>query len=249
MSEPKWLVDFQILRQHPGDKPHFKIYPLEVDPEENVLDAIERIWAKKDRTLTFRHACHHSTCGVCGMRVNGVEKLTCITAIKSVTKNGGIVRVEPLRNFTVLSDLVVDMGPFFRHMGETRFNSVAPVGYASLPFEPDPTNSIPLERLVDCIECGLCISACPAATTNAEYSGPAALAAIQLMLTQNFSPDLIALADHDNGAWRCHSAFECSEVCPSNVDPAWRIMNLRRRVVAHRFKSLFKFPKQEKQHA
>jgi len=48
------------------------------------------------------------------MRVNGVEKLTCITAIRDVTQNGGVIRVDPLRNFTLVSDLAVDMGLYIR---------------------------------------------------------------------------------------------------------------------------------------
>ncbi|NMB87562.1 MAG: succinate dehydrogenase/fumarate reductase iron-sulfur subunit, partial [Chloroflexi bacterium] len=116
MSDTKWNVTFQVYRQK-GDASHyFQEYPMEVDPDEYVLDGIERIWAFQDRSLTFRHACHHSTCGACGMRVNGVEKLTCITLMREVTQNGGVVRVEPMRNFPVVSDLVVDMGTFYQRM-------------------------------------------------------------------------------------------------------------------------------------
>ena len=50
------------------------------------------------------------------MLVNGVEKLTCITPIREVTKNGGKIRVEPLRNFPVISDLSVDMSGIFAKM-------------------------------------------------------------------------------------------------------------------------------------
>lgn len=92
---------------------------MDVDPDEYVLDGIERIWAFHDHSLTYRHACHHSTCGACGMRVNGVEKLTCITTIRSVTGNHGVIRVEPLRNFPVFSDLVVDVAPFFQRLETT----------------------------------------------------------------------------------------------------------------------------------
>jgi succinate dehydrogenase / fumarate reductase, iron-sulfur subunit len=51
---------------------------------------------------------------------------------------------------------------------------------------------------------------------------------------------LLPFADSKSGAWRCHSAFECSEVCPSNVDPGWRIMDLRKQVVTTRIKNLFR---------
>ena len=248
MSTDKWQVSFKIFRQRQGNRSYYQIFTLTVDPDEYVLDAIERIWAFEDRTLTYRHACHHSTCGACGMRINGVEKLTCITSLRAVTRDGGQVLVEPLRNFEILSDLVVDMGPFFGRMGQTSFSSVAPVEKAALCFEDETAKKEGFERLVDCIECGMCISACPAAMTHENYVGPAVLASIQLMHQQKPEDALFHLADNEIGAWRCHSAFECSEVCPSNVDPGWRIMNLRGKIVSHKIKSFLKIGVKEPNH-
>lgn len=239
MTGTTWQVNFKVYRQRTGQKVTYQSYVVEVDPDEYILDAVERIWAQHDRTLTYRHACHHSTCGACGMRVNGREKLTCITSVRSVTKNGGTVTIDPLRNFPVVSDLVVDMGNFFLRMETSEFDSVALVEHANLPYEASPDHDQQAERLVDCIECGLCISACPAANTDHEYVGPAVLAAIHLMYTQSPSQSLIDLADHHTGLWRCHSAYECTQVCPSSVDPAWRIMDMRKKIIGNRIKSVF----------
>lgn len=176
--------------------------------------------------------------------VNGREQLTCITPIRSTTKDGGIVKIDPLRNFPIVSDLVVDMGNFFIKMDRSRFESVARIEDACLPYEKEmvmsQTPGAEAERLVDCIECGLCISACPASNTDEEYVGPAVLAAIHLMHTQEPSQQLIDLADHHTGLWRCHSAYECTYVCPAGVDPAWRIMDMRNKVFGNRIKSIFK---------
>jgi succinate dehydrogenase / fumarate reductase, iron-sulfur subunit len=233
VSDNQWQVTFIIQRQRSDGKKSFQNFTVEVDPDEYVLDGIERIWAFQDRTLTFRHACHHSTCGACGMVVNGVEKLTCITAIRDVTHNGGTVRVEPLHNFPVLSDLVVDMSTFYNRLEDAGLDQVAPNSGACLPFEKKAIRQrdLPLERLVDCIECGCCISACPSALTSPSYVGPGVLAAIQQGYTLCGDPTLLEQADCADGAWRCHSAFECTAVCPSHVDPAWRIMNLRRQII------------------
>jgi succinate dehydrogenase / fumarate reductase iron-sulfur subunit len=238
MTVEKWTVTFEILRQKGSGAPYWQSFQLEVDPDEYVLDGVERVWAIHDRSLTYRHACHHSTCGACGMRVNGVEKLTCITPIRSVTRDGGTLRVEPLRNFPVVSDLVVDMGPFYVRLEQARFPQVAPLDEASLGYEADPPESDAYERLVDCIECGCCISACPVALTTPAYLGPAILAGIQHSYGQAKDPRLLDFADQADGVWRCHSAFECTAVCPSNVDPAWRIMDLRRKVVGNRIRRL-----------
>ncbi len=242
MSLTRWKITLKISRQKMAERHKFQAFTLEVDPDEYVLDAVERVWAYHDRSLCFRHACHHSTCGACGMLVNGVEKLTCITSIRSVTRDGGTLRVEPLRNFPVISDLVVDMGQLYLRLDRAHFPPVAQLDESCLPFE----RKLPgisggeYERLVDCIECGLCISACPAAHTSTAYLGPAVLAGIHHAFTQSHDRLLLDLADHHDGVWRCHSAFECSAVCPSNVDPAWRIMDLRKKVVGHRLRRIFR---------
>ncbi len=231
MSSSKWKITLKVSRQKGTETPHFQLFELDVDPDEYVLDAVERVWAFHDRSLCFRHACHHSTCGACGMLVNGVEKLTCITPIRSMTQDGGTIRVEPLRNFPVVSDLVVDMGQFYLRMDQAHSPQVAMVEESYLPFERAlfQTAGGEYERLVDCIECGCCISACPAAHTSTAYLGPAVLAGIHHAYVQTHEVSLLDLADHHDGVWRCHSAFECTAVCPSNVDPSWRIMDLRKK--------------------
>jgi succinate dehydrogenase / fumarate reductase iron-sulfur subunit len=92
-------------------------------------------------------------------------------------------------------------------------------------------------RLSDCLECGLCISACPVAATTPEYLGPAPLAAAQDQGLKR-KPELLSIVDGEDGVWRCHSAFECTAVCPSFVDPGRRIMDLRTQVVGMRLRKL-----------
>lgn len=241
MSTEKWNVIFHVYREKEGGPPHFDDFKMEVDPDEYILDGIERIWAFQDESLCFRHACHHSTCGACGMRVNGVEKLTCITTIRSVAQNGATIKVEPLRNFPIISDLSVDMGSLYRRMDLVHARSVLPVSQAEIekPEKRWPKEAEQYIRLSDCIECGLCISACPISATCVDYLGPAVLAGAQQTGLKR-DPGLLKTVDNEAGVWRCHSAYECSEVCPSFVDPARRIMDLRRQVVAERYRRIFR---------
>ncbi len=237
-----WNITLKLSRQKEGEKPHYQEIRMDVDPDENVIDLVERAWAFHDRTLVYAHACHHSTCGACGMRVNDREKLTCITPVRSVVSNGGTLKVEPLRNFPVVSDLVVDMGELFRRMEGVGHQSVHSDRQEAIQPEMRPSGpAAPQEdflRLADCIECGLCMSACPVFGSTPEYLGPAVLAgAHQAGLEAH--PALYDLVDSANGVWRCHSVFECTAVCPSNVDPGWRIMELRRKVVGERIRSVF----------
>lgn len=245
MADKKWTLKFVIFRKK-GENHHYDTYTLEISPEEYVIDGIERIWAFHDRSLAFAHACHHSTCGACGMRVNDVEKLTCITKIRDVTTNGGSLKIEPLRNFPIVGDLVVDMTRMYADMDRVHAQAVHPLSAAPLegegisPLQDAPRDNDGNEylRLADCIECGLCLSACPTAGTAGNYLGPMVLAAAQFQGLKN-NPDLLHQVDCVEGAWRCHNAYECSAVCPSNVNPGWRIMDLRRQVIGERIRRWF----------
>lgn len=243
MTAETWSITLLVTRCRPGETPRQQAYPVQVDPDENVLDVVERVWAFQDRSLVFRHACHHSTCGACGMRVNGVEKLTCITPLRSVTHPGGTLRLEPLRNFPIAADLAVEMGAFYTAMEQAGQMPVTPLKGSALPYEDErelfAADGFEHERLSDCIECGMCVSACPVALTSGAYAGPAALAASQAAHALSGDPARLDWADCAEGVWRCHSGFECSVVCPSNVDPAWRIMDLRKRIVARRIRKVF----------
>jgi len=237
----KWNVILVVYRQKSGAAPYYDEFKMEVNPDEYVLDAVERVWAFHDRSLCYAHACHHSTCGACGMRVNGVEKLTCITPIREVTSDGGRMKVEPLRNFPVISDLSVDMGLLFTRMDQVGHRSVLPLTEEPAGDKSPTPSKTPEEeyiRLSDCIECGMCISACPVATTTADYLGPAVLAGAY-QHGVNGETSLLSMVDNADGVWRCHHAFECNEVCPSFVDPGTKIMDLRKAVIRERVLGLF----------
>ncbi len=178
------------------------------------------------------------------MRINGHEKLTCITRIDSITTDGGTVTVEPLRNLPVVSDLTVDMAPFYAKMEAAHF---VPVRTAE-PMVDYTTNQlaelqIPANRLENCLECAICYSACPIPGTDSDFLGPGALAGAGRMIQEPRCDvdvrSLWSLVDSENGVWRCHTAFECTQVCPADVDPTGIMMVLRRQLIVNRVKRLF----------
>jgi succinate dehydrogenase / fumarate reductase iron-sulfur subunit len=195
-----------------------------VGPDTTVLEALRWIQLHLDRSLVLRHSCFHASCGTCGIRVNGREALGCVTPIRDL---GRVITVEPIANVPILADLVVEMREFF-----DRFPETIPVTRASefLRQATVPEELDRYTRFEDCIECGLCLSACPVAATSDGYVGPAALAAGQRLLEEPRGVDpesVLDWADDPLGAWRCHAIFECTEACPSDVHPAERIMKLR----------------------
>ncbi len=203
-------------------------YSVQVPEGAYLLDALEAAGGQ-DPTLLYRHSCHHASCGSCGVRVNGREMLACITPLNEVTDSRGRVNLEPLRNFPLMGDLVVDYGIFMHRLDEVDMPPVRAQERQALA-----AGSQHLVRFENCIECGLCISACPIAGSDAGYAGPAILAAAGRILEEPRGKDgasTLACIDHEHGAWRCHAIFECSEVCPADVDPARLIFLLRNRML------------------
>jgi succinate dehydrogenase / fumarate reductase iron-sulfur subunit len=97
-------------------------------------------------------------------------------------------------------------------------------------------------RFENCIECGLCLSACPISRTDRAYLGPAALAAAARVADEPRGQPLgpiFALAAEPDSVWRCRDAMQCTAVCPSAVDPAGALLRLRRRVAFDRVRSVF----------
>jgi len=247
-------ITLEIFRYKPGEQPHYDTFTVQVEDTAHVIDAIDKVWAEHDHTLTFRRACHHSSCGSCALRINGVEKLPCITRFSEVGDGNIPLRLEPLRNFPIVSDLVVDVSGFFQRMSASDM-SITRDAESTLPLSVDdlssivqpkavklPENLSHFNRFENCIECGICMSACPTMAVDDKFFGPAGLAAIYCALQKTDDPDekahLMALANGEHGIWRCHSAFECTEACPQAVDPAGKIMALRREITVNRLKKV-----------
>lgn len=232
-------VRFRVFRWKQGDEaPHFDEFTVPIASRTTVLDALVAIRTRRDPTLTLRHSCFHASCGTCGMRVNEREVLACVTNVQEL--DAPVVKVEPIANQSLVSDLATDMLDFYG-----RFDVVARPLIRTSEVNPGAALAEGIEaynRYEDCIECGLCLSACPIVASDPRYLGPAALAAAWRAVDEPRGHDprqALLLTDDAQGSWRCHLAFECSEACPSNVDPAAAIMRLRRRSAGERVRTIF----------
>ena len=80
----------------------------------SLLDALQYIKDHLDSTLSFRWSCRMAICGSCGMMVNGVPKLGCKAFLRDYLP--GKMTIEPLNNFPIERDLVVDMSDFIEKL-------------------------------------------------------------------------------------------------------------------------------------
>ena len=225
-------VTLQVTRYRPeiDPEPVFQEYQVPLHADWVVLDALNYIKDNVDGTLSYRWSCRMGICGSCGMTVNGEPKLTCATFL--VESVPGPIRVEPLGNFPVIRDLVIEMGDFMRKLPRvkpwivrTDEKPLAEGEYRQTPEQMDEYKQFSM-----CINCMLCYAACPVYGLEPEFLGPAAIA-----LAQRYNLDSRdggakerreVLSTHD-GIWGCTFVGECTRVCPKNVDPAGAIQRYK----------------------
>ncbi|HLI46140.1 MAG TPA: succinate dehydrogenase/fumarate reductase iron-sulfur subunit [Geobacterales bacterium] len=200
-------------------------YNVPVEGDTMVLDALVYIKNKIDRTLTFRYSCRMAICGSCGMVINGRPMLACQTKVAEIRTP---IVVEPLYNFDVIKDLVVDMDVFMHYLKEMK-------PYIIRKEEPKEiiVKSEQQEPIINpsaCINCMLCYAACPVFGYDQTFKGPAALSLLYRYLMDPIDQgreERLKIANDKDAVWKCSFWGECSNACPKNVDPAFNIQRMK----------------------
>jgi succinate dehydrogenase iron-sulfur subunit len=236
-------ITLEVTRYSPEHDraPSFQSYQVPLRKDWVVLDALNHIKDKLDSSLAYRWSCRMGICGSCGMMVNGEPKLTCATFLEEYAP--GPVRVEPLRYFPVVRDLVVEISDFMNKLQQAKpwmirkeEKPLAEGEYLQTPQQMDRYKQFSM-----CINCLLCYAACPVYGLDPLFIGPAALALAQRYnldsRDQGSQERFQILAQHE-GIWACTFVGECTQVCPKHVDPAGAIQQYKLEAAKEWFKSL-----------
>jgi fumarate reductase iron-sulfur subunit len=228
VSTPRRPRTLRVFRWSPGEAEGWRSYEVDAGADTTVLDALVEVQRGQDPTLAFRYACRVGMCGSCAMVVNGRERWACRTRLASLA---GLVEVRPLYHFPLLRDLVVDMAPFVERMGAVGAAltpAAEPVQYARV--RPDSPARRAIDRAIECIGCGMCLSACTMVAHNPRFPGPAALnrsLTLQLDERDDARSARWGALLADDALARCHGQGNCTEVCPMGLEPTTSIVRLR----------------------
>ncbi|MFP4631991.1 MAG: succinate dehydrogenase/fumarate reductase iron-sulfur subunit [Halobacteriota archaeon] len=234
-------VSLKVFRYVPeeDDEPYFEDYDVGAPEGTTVLDALIRVRDEQDASLTVRHSCRMARCGSDALYINGKQRLACNTLVSELKQP---IKVEPLPRFDVIRDLVVDMEGFY-----DRMDSVEPWFQPS--GEPEegreylqsPENRKNIDTVLDCIWCGACTSSCTPAGSDDRFAGPAALAkAYRFYKDEREGEEArrrrLELLEDAHGIYRCHTQFNCTEVCPKGISPTEAIMEMSRDAAKRRLR-------------
>jgi fumarate reductase iron-sulfur subunit len=237
-------IKLQVARYRPEQESEatFDEYEVPCPKDWVVLDGLNHVKDRIDGTLAYRWSCRMGVCGSCGMMVNGEPKLTCATFLTDYAP--GPVRIEPLRNFPVIRDLIVDIGDFMWKLATVKpwivRDEERPLSageYRQTPQELDDYKQYSM-----CINCMLCYSACPVYGLDPHFLGPAAIALAQrynLDSRDEGASQRMELLSADDGIWGCTFVGECTKVCPKHVDPAGSIQRYKLTAAVETVKAFF----------
>ena len=237
-------IKLQVARYRPEQESEatFEEFDVPCPKDWVVLDGLNHIKDRIDGTLAYRWSCRMGVCGSCGMMVNGEPKLTCATFLTDYAP--GPVKVEPLKNFPIIRDLIVDIGDFMR-----KLVSIKPwiVRAAEKPISEGEYLQTPSEledykQYSMCINCMLCYAACPVYGLDPHFIGPAAVALAQRYNLDNRDQgrgERDKLLSEHEGIWGCTFVGECTKVCPKHVDPAGAIQRYKLTAAMETVKAFF----------
>jgi fumarate reductase iron-sulfur subunit len=225
-------ITLEVSRYRPEEEnePSWQDYEVPFRKDWMVLDALNHVKDHLDGTLSYRWACRMGVCGSCGMMVNGEPVLTCATYLETCAP--GPIRVEPLRGFPVIRDLVGDLTDFLEKLERVK-PWIVRDKERSLDegeYRQTPEELAEYKQYSMCINCMLCYAACPIYELEPEFVGPAAIALAQRYNLDSRDDGRAARMDvlaRQDGIWACTFVGECSAVCPKNVDPAGAIQRYK----------------------
>jgi fumarate reductase iron-sulfur subunit len=214
----------------------FQAFAIPRRTHQTVLDVVTEIQREHDATLSYRFACRVGMCGSCAMVVNGRPRWTCRTRVSEVIDDNGRLRLEPLRNFTVVKDLAVEMTQFFDKWKAAQgyFEpgpAPAPDFAVVPPASPERINS---NAGIECIGCGVCYSACDVVAWDEDYLGPAALNRAWTLVNDvrdHGQATRLAAVSGSDGCQACHTHMSCTQFCPKAIEPTYAIAGLKRAMV------------------
>jgi succinate dehydrogenase / fumarate reductase iron-sulfur subunit len=210
-----------LRRKHADDKPYWQSFVYETDSEQATVASALRELNERDELIDADGAaaepirwdisCLQKKCGACAMVIDGVPRMACDTRLATLRHQR--VRLEPLRKFPVVADLLVDRSVLMQNLTEA---GAWLDGDAVLA---DRRWSIAYEAS-RCLQCGLCIEVCPNFSVQGAFGGMAAMVPLARLLSEVPPEQRKRLAStyRESVYGGCGKSLACRSVCPANID-------------------------------
>ena len=170
------------------------------------------------RPIEWECSCMQRKCGACAMVINGRPRLACDTKLAEAA--GGVVRVEPLRKFPVVCDLMVDRSILFDNLKTLKLWLRSDAQLADRDQELAYESS-------ECIQCGCCLEVCPNFYAGGRFFGMSAVPVTTRLLTEMDAGERRELTklytEHIYDG--CGKSLACQDICPKHIETEKLMVN------------------------
>ena len=200
-----------------------RLYNVEVNEGEVVLDVVHRLQATQTPDLAVRWNCKAGKCGSCSAEVNGRPRLMCMTRM-NIFEPDEVVTITPMRGFPVIKDLVTDVSYNYAKARAVP-SFVPPPNLAPGEYRMQQVDVDRSQEFRKCIECFLCQNTCHVVRDHDEnkaaFAGPrffARIAELDMHPLDAYPADGRKQEAQDEfGLGMCNITKCCTEVCPEGI--------------------------------
>jgi len=225
----------RIFRYNPenGKPPQIDTFTIDRDDcGPMLLDALLKIKAEIDTTLTFRRSCREGVCGSCSMNIDGTNWLACIRSMDELDEPATIY---PLNSLDVIRDLVGDQRHAFAQYAAIKPWLQAEAPSSGIEHLQSPEDRSKLDGYYECILCFCCTSGCPSHWWNGDrFLGPAVLLQAWRFLADSrdqATGERLDELDDPFRLYRCHTILNCTRTCPKGLNPGKAIAEIKRKMI------------------
>lgn len=201
-----------LRRDDAQSSPYEQVFEYEPsDKNESVANALYNINLRPGvKNIEWTSSCLQKKCGACAMIINGRPGLACSQKL-SFYKDKKI-RLEPLRKFNVVRDLLVDRSAMFENLLRLQ---------AFLKKEAENSNWKFNYEACRCMQCGLCLEVCPNFSPQESFTGPASFSEMARIVFQDSDNQRASLVDKKNYSKHifegCGKSLACKDICPAKI--------------------------------
>ena len=210
-------VQIDILRRSgPDTEPWWQSFRYEpLEETETVATALTRLCADPDlrdlagrpaAPIRWEHSCLQKKCGACAMVICGKPRLACDAALSEYK---GTIRLEPLRKFPVVADLMVDRSVMFENLR----NLTVWLETQAPPTQRQTGTAYEASR---CLQCGCCLEVCPNFDPEGSFPGAAGAVPMSRILEETGQDPEKRYRNYIYEG--CGKSLSCKNICPAGID-------------------------------
>lgn len=216
----KYLLEIWRQKNHDTNG-SFRTYLYETDsPSATAASALSELNEKVVLTdidgnstekIVWEYSCMQKKCGACAMLIDGRPRLACDFRLSESKKEK--IRIEPLRKFPIISDLMVNRQIIFDDLKQMQIWSENEI------FADDRNNSLMYEAS-RCLQCGCCLEVCPNFAAGEKFYGMSAMVPASRLLAamKGSSAGKLKKQYARSVTDGCGKSLACRNICPAGID-------------------------------